>query len=290
MTNTSSHPVTVDGVRLDTLAYNIVTKQGMDLSIGARGSNFVIPGRDGELWVPNKRENPGRMVIQMWVRGTDVDGNHATDPYNEYRRNLDKLRLLFGKRHALLDVRQDLGDVLGWRRYWCECVAEWVPTLQGEHLGKFSVELRIPGVYGEDVNQRTWTGRRTGTMLAGPFNGATAPIRDLWLRFHGPWVNPSIRDDVSGHVVSLTRNLSSSETWVVNTGKHSSVVGNNLGYVVQGAAGTTDVLGLTSRSGAHSPVLFGLTPRTGAAPSVTVGGSGLSGTSWVELVGRRKYR
>lgn len=289
MTNTSSHPVTVDGVRLDNLAYNITTKQGFDISIGARGSNFVVPGRDGELWVPYKRENPGRMVLQMWVRGANEDGAIPKDQYELYRSNLDKLRLLFGVRDHLLDIRQYLGANLGWRRWWGEVVEEWVPSLQGETLGYFSVGINLPGTFGEDTQIRKWRATSTGTKLAGPFNGSTAPLRDCWIRFQGPWVNPSIRDEIGQHDLALSYNLAAGETWVVNPRYHSSVVGTNLGYV-SGGAGTTNVLSLTTRSGSHTPLLFGLTPSVKSPPKVTIGGSGLSSSSWVEIAGTRKYR
>ena len=99
MTNTSLWPITVDGVRLDTYAWNIRTREGRDYSAQLKTTNIDSPLEDGEVWVPGKKYGPGRLILQMWVGGCDANGQIPADRdmYYVYRKNLDALRRLFSK-------------------------------------------------------------------------------------------------------------------------------------------------------------------------------------------------
>lgn len=289
MVNTSSHPITVEGVRLDTLAWNIEVKTGWDLGQSARGGNSEVPGRDGEIWTPNKREAAGRMVLSMWVMGSDAGGVPATDGYELYRQNLDTLKWLFGKRHKLLTIQHVIGATVGTRECLAEVVDAFDPEVTGlGRIGRFKVLCKIPDVYWRDtadlnidINPAT-TGQKTLTALA----GATANMRDGIFVFDGPWTNPSITDDASGHVLSLTGTVASGSQWNVDASALTSRTGVGIAFTTGG----TQAMLSTSRSGAHSPGLFGITPNGATAPTVTLGGSGLSGVSRFRARLRRKYR
>lgn len=290
MVNTSTHPITVDGVRLDTLAWNIKVKSGMDLGTSARGSNSVVPGVDGELWSPNKRDNAGRVALKMWVNGTDADGAPPAggDTYQQYRLNLDQLRVLFGKRHALLDVRQTLGGTIGTRQALCEVVQSIDPDVNRQGYGEFDVVLSIVGAFWQDTADQNYdlNPATTGVKSVTQFAGATAPMRDLQIVFDGPWTSPTITDTLTGHVLSGPT-LAAGTQWMVDTTAHTSRTGTGIAFTTGGTQALTN----TTRSGAHTPGLFALSPAAGAGtPQITLGGSGLTAASRIRIRGRRKYR
>lgn len=289
--NTSSHPITIDNVRLDTWAWNITTKEGWDLGLAVVGTDEPVPGRHGEIWTPNKKFGAGRFIVEMWVRGSLANGmppSHG-DAYAQYRENLDKLRLLFGVRHRLLDVRQDLGP-LGVRRAYCEVRGAVDPKMVASARGTFSVLFQNPGAFWEDVDliaHDSGIGVTTGTRHVTEFAGGSAPILDSELVFDGPWTTPYIIDPATGHKLQLSSNVPAGQQWYVNCKKRTSRVGTNIAW---SDSGGTDVYLNTSKVGPHAPALFGFTPEFENFPTVTLGGGGLNTTSRFRMRGRRKFQ
>lgn len=288
MTTTSSHPITVEGTRLDTYAYNIAVKTGWDLGQSARGGNIEIPGADGTIWTPNKRESEGRLSLKMWVMGSDVNGVWNADGYEQYRQNLDVLRTLFGKRHKLLTVQHTIGATVGTRECLAEVVGTWDPEVTGMgRIGRFAVLFNIPGSYWRDTADLNYdlNPATTGSKSLAAFAGSTANMRDLILVFDGPWTNPSVTDDATGHIITGPT-IASGTQWNVDTTAYTSKTGAGIAFT----SGGTQAMLSTTRSGAHAPGLFGITPAGSVAPTVTLGGSGLTGVSRFRIRGRRKYR
>lgn len=290
MVTTSTHPITVDGTRLDTLAWNISVKSGWDLGTPVRGGNAVVPGVDGELWTPNKRDGAGRMVLSMWVNGTDADGVPPAggDLYQQYRQNLDQLRSLFGKRHALLDVRHVLGSTLGTRQALCEVAQAIDPEVNRFGFGTFSVLLNIVGAFWQDTADQNYdlTGATAGVKNVTQFAGATAPMRDLQIVFDGPWTSPGVVDTLTGHYLRGPT-LAAGTQWMIDTSAFTSRTGTGIAFT----SGGTQALTNTLYAGAHAPGLFALSPAALAGtPQVTLEGSGLTGASRFRIRGRRKYR
>lgn len=289
MANTSSHQITVDGNRLDTYAYNIVTKTGWDLSQTARGGNQEVPGLDGALWTPNKRESEGRFALKMWVQGSDVDNAVAADPYQKYRQNMDFLKWLFGKRASLLTVQHFLGSTLGTRECQAEVTEAWDPEITGiGQIGSFTVLFNIPSVYWRDTADLNvdLTSATVGQKTLTAFAGGTATTRELQIVFDGPWTNPSIVDDATGHVLTYTGTIASGTQWMVDTVAHTSKTGTGIAFTSTG----TQAMLTTTRSGAHTPALFGITANGSSAPTVTLGGTATGAGSRFRIRGRRKYR
>lgn len=108
MVNTSDRPIYVDGVRLDTLAWNI---EKVNRSVaGRREANVQVPGRDGVIPSLNDDLETATFGLEMFVMGTDPDGAvPAEGRRDRFRANLDELVHLFGKRHALLEVMEQTG-------------------------------------------------------------------------------------------------------------------------------------------------------------------------------------
>jgi hypothetical protein len=112
MTNTSPLPITVDGTRLDTLAYNIETLTGMRSMPRTRSGDVVVPGLHGVVSSLYDDYEAGELALRMWVRDTDEAGKHVlTDVHRKQQldRNLDRVFALFRSSNRLLDVRMSTG-------------------------------------------------------------------------------------------------------------------------------------------------------------------------------------
>lgn len=291
MANTSSYPITVDGVRLDNYAWNISTKSGRDLVVAAVGSNIATGMRDGELWVPDKKAGPGRAVLSMWVGGTDEDGVVPTDSYLKYRQNLDKINRMFSVRHRLLDVRQQLDlDGLHIRQAMCEMTALIDPEFATNfpYTSRMVVELGIPAGFWQDVADTNYDSgagivANTDINLAA-FDLATAPMRDLWLVFDGPGTNVKIIDNRNGHYATLSATVPDGQQWVVNTSTWTSKVGVGIAFTPNG----TDKYSVTQFAGGHSNAIFGITADP-LGPQVRIEGSGFGLNSRLRIRGKLKY-
>jgi hypothetical protein len=265
MTNTSRWPITIDGTRLDTYAWNVRTRAGRDLAASVKTANLDQPLLNGELWVPGKKVGPGRMVLQMWVSGVDANGVAPVDgdTYWVYRQNLDSLRRIFGKRYGLLDVQQTVRTSPATvRQALCEVTAVIDPDFAAPapYTGQFTVELSIPDAWWQDPadsNFDTGTSITSGTTYQmTTFAAATAPCEDLYTVVDGPATNPKWTDQPSGHFVQLSRALLAGEQWVVNTSKWTSKIGTGIAFTDNG----TNVASQTSYGGYLAPRMFGLSP------------------------------
>jgi hypothetical protein len=108
----SPHPITVDGVSLDSFAWNIEAKVRPWPSV--RSGDNVVPGVDGEVPSLNDDAEAGLLTLNMWVRGTDPTGAvpSGASGMSLVRSNLDALAFMFGRRYALLNI-QEIVDPLG---------------------------------------------------------------------------------------------------------------------------------------------------------------------------------
>lgn len=108
MTYTSDRPLVVDGVRLDSLAWNI--EKINRATAGRRSGDVEVPGRDGVIPSLNDSLEPSMMGLEMFIQGTDSDGTVPPEGKRDrFWANLDELVHLFGKRHALLEVIEQTG-------------------------------------------------------------------------------------------------------------------------------------------------------------------------------------
>jgi hypothetical protein len=293
MVNTSKYPITVDGLRLDTLAYNISTRAGRDIGIGASGSNIATGLRDGEIWVPDKKAPPGKCYLKMWVAGVDVDGENAPDgdDYYQYTLNLDKLKRIFGVHSRLLDVRQQMDSAGAHIR---QALSEVTAMIEPETLAAapytsaFSLELSIPGAFWTDVADSNYD---SAAALTSPqdlnlpgFALATAPMRDLYVVLDGPATNPKIIDNRNGHYVLLNGSVANGSQWVINTTQWTSKVGVGIAFT----QGGTDRYDTTEFAGGHSPSIFGLSADP-LGVQVRIEGTGFGAASRLRIRGKLKY-
>lgn len=293
MTNTSLWPVTVDGVRLDTYAWNIRTRQGRDISAAPKTANLESPMEDGQVWVPGKKYGPGRLILNMWVGGCDANGNLPVDRdmYYVYRKNRDALLRLFNKQHSLLDVQQQIRtSPVEIRQADCqlELMADPEVVVPTVYTAEMAVELSIPGAFWRSIADANWdsaAGITAGAVQQlTPFADITAPMKDVYLVIDGPATNPSWVDQPSSHFLTLQRALLSTEQWVVNTTTGTSKIGTGIAFT----DGGTSVASQTVYGGYMLPKMFGITPLT-PNPRLIVNFTGGSAATRARIRGRLKY-
>jgi len=96
MTNTTQTFWDINGVSLNTYAYNISTLGGGRTNVPAlRGDNITVPYRRGEVFI-SKIADSRDITLGMWVSGNDEAGLPPADGNIEaqWQANLDKLRNL----------------------------------------------------------------------------------------------------------------------------------------------------------------------------------------------------
>lgn len=111
-TNPAVLPITVNGVRLDSLAHNIETLTGHRQLPATRNRDVTVPGLHGV--VPSRYDDydAGQFGLRMWVRDVNQYGDRPDSdvhPKQQLDRNLDRLFGLFQSGPSLLDVRVATG-------------------------------------------------------------------------------------------------------------------------------------------------------------------------------------
>jgi len=296
MVNTSTRPITVDGVRLDTLAWNIskITRQ----VASRRAADYEVPGLDGVVASLNDPLDPITFGLELFVMGTDADGAvPVAGRADTFRANLDELVHLFGKRHALLDLRETVSA--GVER---QAMAKVVDSISPEvnlpgSAGSFTVGLVIPSGMWQDPATQDWASAAISsdavrTQEVTTLRGSTERVTDATLLVRGPITSPRLSDPATGAYVQLNRALSATEFWRVNVATWASRYGTGLGL---GSADTTgtDAQPLTQYGGTRNQVHFlPLVPvrDTGERRvKVRLDGTGVTANTMVSVRARRKY-
>ena len=293
MANTSIRPVSVDGVRLDTLAWNI---EKINRATAARRSgDYSIPNLDGSIPSLNDPLEPTTYGLEMWLRGTDADGAvPVAGSLDTLRANLDELLHLFGQRHKLLDLREKVSDTEE-RRAWAKVTDSIQPDLNTPgSAGRFTVSLVIPAGVWEDVDatDQTISAPVTAAELTG-LTGSTERVNDGIFLVQGPATSPRITDPATGMYVELGVALTSTQFWRFNSATWSSRYGAGLGL---GSADTTGTDGsaVTAVGGPSRAYGLPLTPvrDTGARRvrvTLTAAAGIVAGTTKLSTRTRRKY-
>lgn len=295
-TYTSARPVTVDGVRLDTLAWNV---EKIDRATASRRSgDYDVPSLDGSIPSLNDPLESATYGLSMWLRGTDQDGAiPAAGSLTTLRNNLDELLHLFGQRHKLLEVRETVDDSGTERRAWAKVTDSIQPDLNtAGSAGTFTVAMVLPYGMWEDATA-------TDTVLTTPvtaaevtgLQGSTERVNDAVFLVKGPASSPRITDPATGMYVELGTALASTDAWRFNSSTWSSRYGA-ASTVTLGATDTTgtDGAGITLVGGPSRGYGLPLTPvRDTNARRVKVtltAASGITnGTTSLTIRSRRKY-
>lgn len=279
--------IRVDGVSLDSYAFALQARTGLDSTPGLRGDNLVVPGRDGEVWQP-KDYGTGRLVLDLFVTGMTAEGDEST-PEDHFRSNLDALLAVFGKRYGLLRVERD--EVDGTRVAFGEVQAVIAPDYPGDDaFATLKVEVVLPDPLWQDTAAVTSSAAPSATspiaLTLTEFAGMTAPVPDAVLLVPGPITNPKIVDDVSGASIALTgTTVAAGDVWRVRAGDFVSEVGTGLDFT----GGTASSV-LASTVWSPGPHFLPLTPDPlDRTPSLTLTGSGLDTTTALKVQGVRRF-
>lgn len=187
MTVTTAETLTVDGVVLNTLAKNIESLSGRLKVPPLRTGNITVPGRHGTLRTSRKLYEEGEIVLPMWVRGVDDDGNFSSR--QKFYENIDILTNLFRPGSGqMLEVVHTLADGSS-RKVFAECTEAIDFTMTGRTLGKFSVALRVPSVFWVDPQQISVDLTMGSAGPIAQLSGTTAPIEDAVFTIIGPATN-----------------------------------------------------------------------------------------------------
>jgi hypothetical protein len=294
MTTTAARYVTVDGVRLDTLAWNI---EAISRAVSSRRSgDFTVPNLDGSIPTLNDALEPTTYGLQMWLRGTDVDGvTPGVGSITTLRNNLDELLHLFGKRHALLEVREQVDAGGTERRAWAKVTDTIEPDLGGAgNSGRFMVGMVLPYGVWEDVNT-------TDLTLAAPvtaaevtsLQGATERVNDAIFLVEGPATTPRITDPATGMYVELGVALTAGQFWRFNSATWASRYGAGLSLGSADTAGT-DGTAVTATGGPSRAYGLPVVPIRDTALrrarlTLTAASGIVNGTTKLSTRTRRKY-
>jgi len=290
MTATTAETVTVDGLVLNTLAYNISTRAGRYTTPDVRTKNIELPGRHGTLTVRSKRFQQGVIVLSMWVRGANSDGFMPTSDLQSriFQQNLDLLMQVFTRKSGLLDVRQTLPDG-SVRQCFAEVLAAIDPQSKSTRpMAAFSVALTIPAAFWQDLNPITYTSTAgltsSQTLTLSPFIGATAPMDDLVWTIAGAATNPKIQALESGSPLSV-------DTWMQYNNTipdFKSLTVDCSSWGVSGVAGFSPSTADVSHAGASTFMSLQPGPQN-TAPQVKWTASGVDSSTQLTVTGRRKY-
>lgn len=291
MTNTSTIPMTVDGVRLDTLAWNIETLNGRLSIPGVRGADPIVPGMDGAVFVPNKSFDEGRITLQMWVRGSDANGGipGGGSQMAEFRKNLDSIGKLFTVRHRLMDVQQTWpGPQI--IQYFAKVEQPWDFSASAVNpRAKFAVEMSIPKVFGQDINTTDYTSATSlasgVTLTLATYDGHTAPISDAIIVVRGAATNPRLTNPDTGEWVQYNGTIASGTDWRVDCGLWETRTGVGIG--LSSGAGTNQVANTQYAGGGAA--FMRLTPRPSGGPQLVLTGTSFGASTQVLARARRKF-
>lgn len=224
--NTTETFWSVDGVSLQTYAFNITTLgDDRDGVPPLRGSDIEIPYMPGTMWVP--REVDSRYItLGMWVVGANEDGTIPTGETSRriYERNWRKLRrLLWTPRRqftltkkfwvlteeleeAGVDLSESLSDGL-WTLYEASARGTFAgglsPNMTGGTRATFTVDILLsdPFFYGAPIEIPFST--QTGEGFPGPTQSIVVLGDDRTLNIEidleGPLTGPQITHD-AGYV------------------------------------------------------------------------------------------
>jgi hypothetical protein len=277
-TLTTAETLVVDGVALNTMAFNIKTYEGR-VNVPARKGDLIEAVADhGSIAVTDRPFQTGRQILGMWILGCDEDGNVPTTYRVEFEKNRQKLIRLFarGKLMTLQQTRPD-GTVLQCQGIVTDAID--ISTMAGATRAEFNVGIDIPRVFWEDTATSAADSGASITLpktltLTGLVN-ASAPTSDIVTTVTGPITNPVITQPDNGWTASLNVAVPSGQTWVVDANLFTTklnAVNNLQNFTHTGGARFMEIPSKTD----------------GTAPTLVLSGSGASAATRFQATVRRK--
>lgn len=216
MTNTTDTYWEINGVSIQTYAYNVITWGGtLQAPPPLRGDDVTIPYRPGTVF--QARRPGGRtMTFDMWVVGADEDGNVPEDHTMraEFEKNFKMLRNLFWNQGRQVTITRK------WRDYGTGTLMSadakavfadgFAPSMNGALRATFSVDMYLsdPFFYGdqETINFSADTTSNVSPTILGDYE-----TTDIIIDFDGARTNPRITNTSEGIYVNVTQTLSAGQ-------------------------------------------------------------------------------
>lgn len=289
MTVTTAETLSVNGTILNTLAYNIESITGRWKVPDLRTANISIPGRNGTLRTTRKFYDEATMVLPMWVRGGDEDGNIPGDSTarREFQANIKTLTKLFRPGSGMLEVLYTQADETVMRAM-AECTDAIDFSMVGNSgdnpLAKFSVALCMPEPFWEDVSISSIDLPIAQNGEVSQLAGTTAPIEDAVFTITGPATNPKCEALIAGAPLE-------NPTWFLYSGTVG--VGQTLvvdceNWALSGTGGFTPNYANFSHMGGARWFTF-VPGLVDAAPGLRITASSTSGATRLNVQARRKF-
>lgn len=287
MTVTTAETLSVNGTVLNTLAKNIESLAGRLKVADLRTDNVSVPGRHGTLRTAQKYYSEGQIILPMWVRGTDDNGVVTTSGRELFMANVNALSALFRPGDGMLEVVHVQPDNTS-RRCFAEVTEVIDFSTQANSgnmpIGKFSVALRVPEVFWEDLLPVSVDLLPTQVGAVSQFVGATAPIGDAIFKVTGP---------ATGVRVEATYNGQSKQVpdWfqylgTVSAGQTLTIDCSN--WTLTGGGGHVVNYANFTHSGGSRWVTMVPGPA-GGAPELKITASSTTIATKVNVQARRKY-
>lgn len=293
MATYSPFAVTVDGIRLDSSAWNVSAKTRALAAV--RTADVVLPGTDGVSQSLNDDFEATTMTLTMWLVGTDENGiiPSGSNAMAQCRANLDMLMFVFGTRHRLLNVVETVDAVGTTRQAFCKVVDSIAPEIAAGGLGKFVVSLQVGDAMWQDEVLSEWstTGVQSGVSVeVTTLTGSTGPVSDAIFLVTGPVLNPQIVDLTTGAYVRLNLDLPAGVSWRVNSGTWSTRYGAGILLRSQDTTGTpADAITVFGGGNARFLRLVPAISSNARRVFIYLSGSNFSAATSLGVRARRKF-
>ena len=227
MTDTTARPFKLDGVSLQTFRWNLVDMSGMFGRPGKRGDILLTPYNDGGFTEPEKFYNPRRMVARMMIMGTDANGGtaHPDGWFGQLYQNVDDLMDLLNSK-TLHVLERTLADGTTKRELDVE-VIDAIPIRslyadRGYALGVQFIAARplwreMPLITDTENGISSFPHAFTIDV------GGNAPVQDIKITIActAAGINPSLKEDVSGDIVTVVDSLVNTDSVVIDLANRS---------------------------------------------------------------------
>lgn len=232
MTVTTTETVSVDGVVLNTLGYNLTTLTGRSGIPPRRGENVEVAYRQGRYWVA-KSFDQRQETWSMFIVGADVNGLvPAQGARAQFNENLRLLKGMFGVRQRLLTLEKKLELVSG--LVTLSAAAECVNTLDpssmaGGTRAVFSADLVFPDPFW----YRPQIIESIGSAGATVTHPGNVEATKMTIRFIGPLTNPQLTNTTRSPEVwvSYAGSVLAGQTIEIDTEAFTAVLGGGVNLV-----------------------------------------------------------
>lgn len=213
MANSTDEYLSVNGVSLQTLAFNVETWGGdKEAPPPLRGDDITIPYAAGRMWTPRVVDSR-TITLSMWVIGADSNGFAPSSGTRraEFEKNWKMLRSLLWTPDAQITLTKRFRPYGSTTVTTASAKAQYIgglrPSMQGRERAMFTVDLLLsdPYFYGSEIELDFAAGATTRTIT--PTILGDARTTDIDIDFLGARSTPKLTNSSLGHSVTYDEGL-----------------------------------------------------------------------------------